>query len=159
MYRRSFLTIVMVILFMGIVATGSRWVSALSSDQLPSSYDPGISVMQAAETSKKPLLIEFYTDTCRTCRIVTPWVATLGQGKYKNDLTFVMVDMNDASQSQIAGIFGVRFVPVMFVFDFAHMTKVQVDEYSYASKEKLDHAIGQALKQARQQASAKSKGA
>ncbi len=144
MYRKSFSLVITLVMVIGIFVLGTRLVSAIPGfGGLPSSYDPHISVPDAVKTSKYPLLVEFYTDQCSTCRIVTPWMHQLSK-KHKKDYTFVMVDINNPDNQQIAEIFGVPYVPIIYVFDFKHMAKAQVDINSYNSMDTLDQAIAQA---------------
>lgn len=159
MYRKSFFIVLMSLIMMGLLATGTKLVMAIPGiSGLPSSYDPKIRVEDAVKTSKKPLLIEFYSDTCRTCRIVTPWMHEL-KDKYKDDYTFVMVDTSDSRNVPIAQIFGIQFIPAIFIFDFKHMTKAQVSPKTYRNTESLDLGIQDAIERARREAALKSKGA
>jgi thioredoxin-like negative regulator of GroEL len=152
MYRKSFFLVLISLIFMGILATGTRIVEAIPGvNGLPSSYDPKITVEDAVQSSSKPLLVEFYTDNCQTCRVVTPWVYKL-QEKYSDKVTFIMVNADDPKQGQIAGIFGIEYVPAIFVFDFKHMKKVQVSLDGYSSMKSMDKAISKAIQQAETQA-------
>lgn len=142
----------MSLIVMGLLSTGAQVLNTIPGfTGLPSSYDPKLTIDQAANTSEKPLLIEFYSDTCRTCQIITPWVHELSD-KYKDDLTFVMVDVNDAKNAQFAQIFKIEYIPAVFVFDFKHMAKRQIDFNTYGSKAGIDKAIGKALRSVKQQA-------
>jgi thioredoxin-like negative regulator of GroEL len=153
MYRKSFFLVILSLLVMGLLFNGARMVAAIPGvTGMPSSYDPKISVDEAVNTSPYPLLIEFYTDPCGTCKIVTPWVHKLHEEKYKDKLTFVMVDVNKPENGQFAQIFGIQYVPAIFVFDFKNMSKAQVDIKSYGSKENLDKAISKAMKDAKEKA-------
>lgn len=157
MYRKSFFLVLLSLMVMGLLVTGSRIVSAVPGFAgMPSSYDPHISVEEAVKTSTKPLLIEFYTDNCATCQVITPWMHKLGK-KYADRLTFVMVDVNDSRQGQIADIFGIQYVPAIFVFDFKHMSKAQVDIAAYKTMSHLDKAIEQAITRVNAKAQRKSK--
>lgn len=157
MYRKSFFLVVFSLLVMGVVAVGARFVAAIpGATGLPSSYDPKLTVEEAVQTSTKPLLIEFYTDTCKTCQLITPWVYKL-KDNYKSKVTFVMVDVDDPRQGSIAGIFGIEYVPTLYVFDFKNMTKVQVSIDGYRSMKSLDRAIAKAIQQSEKQAARKAK--
>jgi len=158
MYRKSILLVVCALIIAGLVGSGDRIWSALTNSGLPSSYDPGITVMDAMQTAEHPLLIEFYRDDCSACRRVTPWVAELKE-KYKDRLHFVMVDVMDPAQSQVSDLFTVQFVPALYVFDTKHMAKAMVDDRSYGSKAALDAAIERAIQAADKKAKAKMKGA
>jgi thiol-disulfide isomerase/thioredoxin len=145
MYRKSFFMVVLSLIVMGLLASGTKMVMAIPGlTGLPSSYDPHVRMEDAMQTSTKPLLVEFYTDTCGTCKVLTPWVHQL-KDKYADDLTFVMVDVSDARNSQVAQIFNITFVPSIFVFDAKHMTKAQVSSRQYGSKDAVDKGIADAL--------------
>lgn len=157
MYRQSFFLVVMALLVMGILSGGTRIVSAIPGlSGLPSSYDPKINVQEAIMTSEKPLLIEFYTDSCRTCQHVTPWVHQLGK-KYKDDFQFVMVDADNPDNAQVSQIFAIEYVPAIFIFDFKHMTKAQVDTSAYGSYNALDRGIQKAWAKVKKDAATKAK--
>lgn len=156
MYRQSFFLVVLALIVMGILFAGTRFIAAIPGvTGLPSSYDPKVNVEEAIMTSSKPLLIEFYTDTCQTCQHVTPWVHQLNKEKYHEQLTFIMVDVNDPAQGQVAQLFGIEYVPAIFVFDFKHMTKVQINENAYASLTALDKEISQAILEVKNKVKAK----
>jgi thiol-disulfide isomerase/thioredoxin len=144
-YRTSFFIVILSILVVGVLSMGSRFVGAIPGmSVLPSSYDPKIGVAEAARMSDKPLLIEFYTDTCQTCQVITPWVHKLSK-KYRDDMTFIMVNADDPLQRDVVTIFAIEYVPAIFVFDFNKMTKAQIDPDSYRNEHTLDQAIGNAL--------------
>jgi thiol-disulfide isomerase/thioredoxin len=149
MYKRSFLTVATTLAVVGLLCLSGRYMSALAGwGAAPSSYDPQISVQEAVKTSQTPLLIEFYTDACGTCQMLTPWVHTLGK-KYKNDVTLVMVNLDDPNRNSVAEIFNVQYVPSLFVFDFKHMAKAQVDPKLYGSKKQLEQGLQAAIAQAK----------
>ncbi len=155
MYRKSFFIVLLSILAMGLMFTGTRYMAAIPGFfGLPSSYDPRVSIQDAAQTSEKPLLIEFYTDSCGGCQQITPLVHKLSK-KYKDDLTFVMVDVNDPEQAQVSEIFGITYVPRLFIFDFKHMAKVSVEPSSHENIRAVDDAIQDGLKRVRKKAAAK----
>lgn len=145
MYRKSFFIVVLSLIVMGLLASGTKMVMAIPGlTGLPSSYDPHVRMEDAMQNSTKPLLVEFYTDSCGTCKVLTPWAHSLKE-KYADDLTFVMVDVSDSRNSQISQIFNIQFVPAIFVFDAKHMTKAQVSTRNYGSKDSLDKGIANAL--------------
>ena len=157
MYRKSFFIVLLALMVMGLLATGTRYVMAIPGvTGLPSSYDPKIPMMEAMQTSTKPLLIEFYSDTCGTCQVVTPWTYKL-KDRFANDLTFVMVDVNDPQNAQVSQIFGIEYIPAIFVFDAKHMAKAQVSTSAYANSEALGKGIQDALDDVKQKVDAKTK--
>ncbi len=153
MYRQSFFIVILALILVGVLTTGSRMVGAIPGN-VPSSYDPGLTITQAMQTSQKPLLVEFYTDSCKTCQIITPWVHKLSQ-KYQDQLTYVMIDLDDRNQAQVASIFGVEYVPAIYVFDFKQMSKAQIPTKAYISRTSLDNAIAQAIQEVKTKAGKK----
>jgi thiol-disulfide isomerase/thioredoxin len=142
MFRRSFLLVFIITLMVFASAFASQmWITK----DLPSSYDTGLNIEKAFKTSKAPLLIEFYSDSCGTCRRVTPVIHELQEGPYKNKLTLVMMDVSESSNQDIAQLFGVDALPALYVFDHHHMKKYQIKPEEFVSKETLRHAIDTAL--------------
>ncbi len=145
MYRKSFFIILLAFIVMGLSFTGAKYLATIPGFMgLPSSYDPHISMQKAFQTSKEPLLIEFYSDTCGRCKYETPFVYKASQ-KFKDKLTFVMVDVNDPKQSQVADIFGITYIPDLYIFDFKHMIKASVPTDETIQLPDLDKSIGDTL--------------
>jgi len=154
MYRKSFFVVAFALLLVGILFTGTRMVAAIPGiTGYPSSYDPKTTLQDATNTSKTPILVEFYTDQCHTCKQVTPWVHHLASGKYKNQVTLVMINLDDPQQSQYGNAFGVTYVPTIYVFDPHTMAKAQVDPNSYGTMQQVDTGISQALSQVKSRTS------
>ena len=130
MFKKSLL---MVALVMTVVFASAFTSQMIQTRGLPSSYDPGLSIDDAFKTSKVPVFIEFYTDTCSTCRKVSPWVHELVKEKYKDQLTLVMVDVEYPENQQVAQLFGVEELPAMYVFDF--------ESRYFDSKDGIDQAL------------------
>lgn len=142
MFKRSFMLVVMIVLLVFVSAFASQmWVTR----DLPSSFDPGLSIDTAFKTSKVPLLIEFYSDDCATCRRVAPMVHELKDTLYKDKLTVVMLDVTDPANRDIAQLFGVDTLPGLYVFDHRRMKKFQIKSQDFASKGTLQQAIDEAL--------------
>lgn len=149
MYRKSILISILALALAGIVFAGPRLVSAVpGSSKAPSSYAPRLTLTEAIKTSKNPLLVEFYTDSCLTCREITPWVHQLAK-KYKNELTLVMVDVDDPKQERTVDVFRVDYVPAIFVFDAKRMATAKVNAAGYSSIQHLERAIKKAMQQAK----------
>jgi thiol-disulfide isomerase/thioredoxin len=119
---------------------------ALTKD-LPSSYDQGLSIEQAFKTSKVPILIEFYSDSCGTCKTLTPIIHDLYLQNYKDRLTVVMMDVSDPANQDIAKLFGVDALPAVYIFDHHHMKKHQIKSEDLTSKVKIHQALDAALVQ------------
>lgn len=144
MFKKSFL---MVMTVLALVFASSFTSQMIATSTLPSSYDPGLPIDKAFKTSKTPLLIEFYSDTCGTCQKVSPMIHHLANATYKDRLTLVMLDVDDSQNYDIAKLFGVDELPSIYVFDFKHMKKHKIDPTSFASQTTLDQAIADAVKQ------------
>ena len=144
MFKRSFLMVATVLL---LVFASAFTGQMMATRNLPSSYDPGLSIEEAFQTSKTPLLVEFYSDTCTTCQRIAPIVHEL-EGEYKDRLTLVMVDVGNPDNQQVAKLFGVDELPGLFVFDFKHMKKYQVDPKDFTSKGTLQQALDEILSRA-----------
>ncbi len=145
MFKKSFLLVLGVV---AVVFASAFTTQMVLSGQLPSAYDPGIAVDEAFKTSKYPLLIEFYSDTCSSCRTVTPLIHQVYDADYKDKLTLVMVDVNDDDGYQISRLFGVESIPAVFVFDFKHMKKDELDMEHLLSQKSFSTALDQALAKA-----------
>ena len=122
MFKRSLLMSLGLVVCVAASATITQM--ALTSD-LPSSYDPNLPIEKAFKTSEAPLLIEFYSDTCGTCKQVAPRIHAI-EGDYKNKLTLVMLDMDQPDNKNIAQLFGVDELPGVFIFDHHKMKKYQI---------------------------------
>ena len=64
-------------------------------------------------SSKEPVLVDFYTDTCNPCRMMAPVLQemeTEAKGQFK------VVKINAATEMQLAAQFRVNSVPAFFVF-------------------------------------------
>lgn len=147
MFKRS---LIMVLVLVAAVFASAFTTQMVLTKDLPSSYDTGLSIEQAFKTSKVPLLIEFYSDTCGSCRKLTPIIHAMHEQDYKKRLTVVMLDVTDPSVQQIGQLFGVDALPALYVFDHRHMKKHQIKPEEFTSKEVLQHAIDTALAKTRQ---------
>jgi thiol-disulfide isomerase/thioredoxin len=144
MFKRSFW---MVLLIVALVFTSGFVTQMALTKDLPSSYDPGLSIEQAFKTSKVPLLIEFYSDSCGTCKILTPVIHDLHRTRYKDRLTVVMLDASEPSTQDIARLFGVDSLPAVYVFDHHHMKKHEIKPEDLTSRARIQQAIDAALLQ------------
>ena len=62
---------------------------------------------------KIPVIIDFYADWCRPCRMIAPILEELGK-EYKGKI--IIYKINVDQQKELAGLFNVRSIPaVMFV--------------------------------------------
>jgi thiol-disulfide isomerase/thioredoxin len=138
MFKRSFFLVMLVV---GLVFASAMSAQLWITKDLPSAYDTGLTIEKAFKTSRVPLLIEFYSDTCGTCRRVAPWVHDLAGNRYRGRLTPVMLDVDDPDTRAIAELFGVNALPALYVFDHRHMKKHGVPAESFISKASLDQAI------------------
>ena len=141
MFRKSLLLVAAILT----LVIGSGLTSQLYIAQgLPSAYDSGLTLDKAFKTAKTPLLIEFYTDSCGTCRKVTPLVHETAKG-FKDRLTMVMVNLEDPENDGIAQLFGVTELPGVYVFDFKHMKKHQIPLKDLASQGRLEVALNRVI--------------
>lgn len=144
MFKRSFFLVLMIVSLVFASAFASQlWMTR----ELPSSFDPGLSIEKAFKTSKVPLLVEFYSDSCGTCKKLTPLIHELKDGPYKERLTLVMLDVEEPANADIAKLFGVDALPGVFVFDHHHMKKYPIKPENFVSKGTLQQAIDEALGQ------------
>ena len=142
MFRRSFLLVSLVVLLVFASAFASQmW----TTKDLPSAYDSGLTIEKAFKTSKVPLLIEFYSDSCGTCKRLAPVIHSLEEGPYKGKVTLVMLDVNEPGNQDIARLFGVDSLPGLYVFDHLHMKKHAIRAEDFTSKVRLQQAIDTAL--------------
>jgi thiol:disulfide interchange protein len=142
MFKRSFVLTLLILLIVFLSAFASQW---WKTRELPSSYDPGLSIESAFKTSKVPILVEFYSDNCSTCKQLTPLIHTLYEDQYKNRLTLVMLDVSEPDNQDIARLFGVDALPGVYVFDAHHMKKYPIQPENFISKQRLQHALDKAL--------------
>ena len=142
MFKRSF---ILVSLIFGLVFASAFASQLWITKDLPSAYDNGLTIEKAFKTSKVPLLIEFYSDTCGTCKRLAPVIHALETGPYKGRLTLVMMDVNEDANQDIARLFGVDSLPGLYVFDHRHMKKHAIQAEDFATEERLKAAIDHAL--------------
>lgn len=149
MFKRSFFLVLMIISLVFASAFAAQlWITR----DLPSAYDPGLSIEKAFKASKVPLLVEFYSDSCGTCKKLTPIIHELKEGPYKDRLTLVMLDVTEPANQDIAKLFGVDALPGVFVFDHHNMKKYPIKPENFVSKGTLQQAIDEALSQTMKQA-------
>ncbi|MDX2085246.1 MAG: thioredoxin family protein [Candidatus Melainabacteria bacterium] len=143
MFKKSALFL-LISLSLVVLATYATNVSA--ARQLPSFYDSGVSIESAFQKADKPVLVEFYTDACSTCRQVTPVVHRLmTSDRFANRLTWVMVNLEDEANQPIAQLFGVRQIPDLYVFDVGRMKKHHIDIETIRRESDLVTAFDTAL--------------
>ena len=142
MFKRSFFLVSLVVMLVFASAFASQiWMTK----DLPSSYDTGLTIEKAFKTSKVPLLIEFYSDSCGTCKRLAPVIHALEDGPYKGRTTLVMLDVTEGSNQDIARLFGVDSLPGLYVFDHLHMKKHAIKPEDFTSQARLQKAIDEAL--------------
>lgn len=142
MFKRSFFLVSLVFMLVFASAFASQiWMTR----DLPSSYDTGLTIEKAFKTSKAPLLIEFYSDSCATCKRLTPVIHALEEGPYQGRLTLVMLDVSEGANQDIARLFGVDSLPALYVFDHHHMKKHAIQPEDFTSQAKLQKALDEAL--------------
>lgn len=143
MFKKSLLLSLSIVL---LVFTSAFTTQMVLDRNLPSRFDNGLTIQEAFSTAETPLLVEFYTDSCTTCRTVTPMVHDLMKGPYHDQLTLVMLDLENPDNLDVAELFGVEELPGLYVFDFKRMKKFKIDSDAFASRATLETALDQALK-------------
>ncbi|MFN8614435.1 MAG: thioredoxin domain-containing protein [Vampirovibrionales bacterium] len=143
MFQRGLIMVLAVVSVVFGISFLTQW--ALSS-RLPSSYDSGLSLQEAVQTSTKPLLIEFYTDTCTTCQGVTPIVHRSVQQHFKDQVTMVMVDTDSPDMAETVEMFGVSAIPALYLLTVNPVNKQEIPFDTLANPLALKRAIEQALK-------------
>jgi thiol-disulfide isomerase/thioredoxin len=142
MFKKSFLFAVAILsLVFASALAGQLWMTR----NLPSSYDTGLSIGQAFKTSKTPLLIEFYSDTCGACQRIAPWVHHLSETNFKGRLTPVMLNVDEPEVLSVAKLFGVQSLPALYVFDHKHMKKHAIAPEQSVSEATLKKTIDSLL--------------
>jgi thioredoxin 1 len=63
--------------------------------------------------SKQPVLVDFYTDGCSPCRMMSP---VLEEMESEAGGQFKLVKIDAAAEPQLASSYGVRAVPAFYVF-------------------------------------------
>jgi thiol-disulfide isomerase/thioredoxin len=145
MYQKSFFIALLAVISVGLIVTASGYFSTWSGNA-PSKYDTGLTIEQATKQSNKPLLIEFYSDDCGTCRQLTPLIHNV-QAKYKDNATFVMVDVYDKKNAMFVELFKIDVIPSLYVFDAKHMQKIEIPgKYLYTETD-IAGGIDRSLKQ------------
>ncbi|MEB3244379.1 MAG: thioredoxin family protein [Vampirovibrionales bacterium] len=141
MFKKSFLLIAgLIALVAGLSFSGNLF----ALKQLPSSYDSGLTLDKALEDKSTPVLVEFYTDTCQTCKIVTPMVheAVTPMGE---KLRLVMVDADDPANAGFVNLFGIDEVPTLVLFDFGRMKKTPLPLSELGSVNAIRQTVTNAL--------------
>jgi thiol-disulfide isomerase/thioredoxin len=138
MFKRSFLLALGIVLLVFGSAFGTQlWITR----DLPSSFDPGLTIDQAFKTSRLPLLVEFYSDACSTCQRLTPQIHRLAETTYKGKLTLVMLDVLEPANHEAAKLFGVDMLPGVYLFDHHRMKKYPIPAEAFVSSQALEAAI------------------
>lgn len=142
MYWQSIILVLLVLaggLFVGF------WQQGDSLARRPSFYDPGLTIEQAAETSEKPLLVEFYSDTCATCQRLTPLLHQLYIQRFQNDYTLVMLNTERPENRLYIELFQVETIPALFVFQPKKMKKTRLNVEQVTSVQELSQLLASAV--------------
>jgi thiol:disulfide interchange protein len=135
MFQKSLLLVVTVLATVMTTSVASQlWLQG----PLPSAFDKGVTLEQAFKQGRGPIMVEFYSDACGTCRKVAPWVHHAAE---QQGLTLVMVDTQDPKNFPFVDLFGVKTLPALFVFDFQHMKKHQVPLDSVTTEATLKDSL------------------
>lgn len=88
----------------------------------PSEYKIGIDYKQALK-EKKPILALFYADWCHYCVKFMPVYQALSE-KYKDDLNFAKVNVEDSKYEKIVNEVGITGFPTVYIIDPKYDNKV-----------------------------------
>jgi thiol-disulfide isomerase/thioredoxin len=138
------LTLLLSVLTVSLLA--GWWLQGGSSfENPPSYYDPGLSLPKAAEQSEKPLLVEFYQDSCASCRTLTPALHQVYEQRFKAKATLVMVNVDRPENEMFLTLFGVKTLPALFVFEPKRMKKTPIVLAPNTTVSTLTNQLAQAL--------------
>jgi thiol-disulfide isomerase/thioredoxin len=144
MFKRS---LVLVFSVLALVFVGGFSTQLVLSSQLPSAYDPGISIDEAFQSAETPILIEFYSDTCSTCQVITPTLHEVYKDGFRERLTLVMMNIEETDAYQVSQLFGVEAIPAVYVFNPKQMKKADVSVDALFDKASLKAALETALEE------------
>ena len=142
MFRKS---IGLVVTVLTVVIAVTFVAERIAAKSLPSAYDPGVSIQTAFQTTDRPLLIEFYSDQCESCRAVTPILHEVYQAHFKSKLRWIMLNVEEPEVFQVSRIFGLTQIPAVYLFDPQHMKKATISFQDLMSAERLQQAIADAM--------------
>jgi thiol-disulfide isomerase/thioredoxin len=137
MFRQALGFVGAVMAVTGVAGFSQQWQAY---SQLPSFYDAGLTVEKAFKTAKTPLVIEFYSDACGTCKQVTPMVHKVAT-RLRDRATWVMVDVTQPDNQMTAQLFGVTTIPRVFVFHPRQMKKHAIASATLQTPAALQQAI------------------
>lgn len=134
----------MVLVIVGGVFMTSYVNGMVESGKLPSTYDTGLTLDEAFKTSKVPVLIEFYADSCQSCRRLAPIMHEVMESN-EGKITPVMLDVSNDDTKMVAELFGLEELPGVYVFDTKHMKKEQIAAEYFLTPKTLETGITEAL--------------
>ena len=89
----------------------------------------------AVQNQTKPVLLDFYADWCGPCRALLPTVEKLAD-KHADD--FIIQKVNVDRFPELAGQFGVRSIPALFVLKNGQIAESLV---GYKSETELENIL------------------
>jgi len=95
---------------------------------------------QYVESSKKPVLVDFYATWCGPCRELAPEIGSLSSD-YRGRVTFYRVDVDQARE--LSDKFGIKTIPTVFIFSGG-----QSRRFSFETRDTYVKALDQAVSQA-----------
>lgn len=94
------------------------------------------------ESSKQPVLVDFYATWCGPCRDLAPTIGSLSD-QYRGRVTFYRVDVDQGRE--LSDKFGVKTIPTVIVFVGGKQSK----RLSNEARDNYVRALDQAVKQAK----------
>lgn len=141
MFKKS---VILVLVIVGGVFISTYMNGMAELAKLPSTYDSGLTLDEAFKTSEVPVLIEFYADSCTSCRRLAPIMHDV-TAEYEGKITPVMLDVANEDTKMVAELFGLEELPGVYVFDTKHMKKEQIESEYFLTKKTLATGIDEAL--------------
>lgn len=110
----------------------------------PSEYKIGISYDRAMK-SKKPALVLFYADWCGYCIRFMPVYQELSE-KYKKDMNFAKVNVEDKKYKSVVDNIGITGFPTVFIIDPKYDNRIPVSNALLGSVDLVSPEIDRFLR-------------
>ncbi len=134
MKKKLFITIGIIIALACTSAVGIA-VTMMNAPKHPSEYKIGIKYEEAL-TSDKPMLAVFYVDWCGYCLRFMPKFNILSK-LYKDKFNFVMVNVEDKENVNLANDLGIAGFPTVYILDPKYDNRVLLSNSIYQNLAKF----------------------